>query len=87
MITKDIAANLRGGTELRHLKLKNADGISAVRCRVNGQCKVWKTKPSEFKLPVKHGLKNCFYITPENAAEWETVEQAEARAAVVNTKF
>lgn len=86
MITKDIAKNLRGGTELRHKKLKNADGISAVRCRVNGQCKVWATRPNDFKLPVKYGLKDCFYITPDNAADWETIAQAEARAAVINGK-
>lgn len=86
MITKDIATNLKHGTELRHVTLKNADKISAVRCRVNGQCKTWKTKPAEFQLPVKHGLKQCFYITPANADQWETVAQAEARAAVVNGK-
>jgi len=27
-----------------------------VRCRVSGACKVWKTRPAEFRLPVKHGL-------------------------------
>lgn len=83
MITVMIAKKLKGGTELRHKTLKNADGISAVRCRVNGECKTWKTKPNAFKLPVKYGLKQCFYITEENAGEWETIEQAEARAAVV----
>ena len=86
MITKDIATKLKHGTELRHVKIKNADGISAARCRVTGVCKTWKTKPEQFQLPVKHGLYDSFYITPDNAADWETVEQAEARAAVVNGK-
>ena len=73
MIDINIAKTLKGGTELRHKTLKNADGVSAVRCRVNGKCKTWKTKLTDFKLPVKYGLKECFYITPENGAEWETV--------------
>lgn len=49
--------------------LKNADG-SPVRCRANGKVKRWKTRPTEFRLPVKYGLKQCFYITPHNAHEW-----------------
>lgn len=70
MITREIALSLRGHQVLQHKTLKNADG-TPVRCRVNGACKTWKTRPSEFRLPVKHGLKHCFYITPSNAGEWE----------------
>lgn len=69
MITKQQATTLTQGTILEHVSVKNADGTPA-RARVNGQCKVWKTKPNEFKLPVKHGLKQCFYITQDNASEW-----------------
>lgn len=69
MITKEQAENLSYRTELWHKTLKNADK-TPVRCRVNGKCKVWKTRPTEFKLPVKYGLKECFYITPENAENW-----------------
>jgi hypothetical protein len=74
MITREQAIELgakRHGT-LHHTTLKNADG-SPVRCRVNGKCKVWKRQPSAFRLPVKHGLKFCFYIEQHNAHEWSVV--------------
>ena len=71
MITKEIAMNTGHGVNFHHVSEKNADGTPA-RCRVNGACKTWKTRPTEFRLPVKHGLKLCFYITLENAGEWIT---------------
>ena len=54
---------------LHHVSLKNADG-TPVRARINGKVKTWKTRPGDFKLPVKHGLRDCFYITQANAHEW-----------------
>lgn len=38
-----------------------------VRCRPNGAVKTWKTRPGEFRLPIKHGLRDCAYITQSNA--------------------
>lgn len=29
-----------------------------------------KTRPGQFKLPVKRGLQDCFHITHENAHDW-----------------
>ena len=73
MITKEIALSLEYRATLHHVREKNSDG-SPVRCRVNGKCKTWKTRPNDFQLPVKHGLKHCFYITPRNAADWSEGE-------------
>jgi hypothetical protein len=61
-------------SEFWHRTQRNADG-SPVRCRVNGKLKTWKTRPDSFRLPVKHGIKQCFYITPENAAYWVLAPQ------------
>jgi len=66
MITKEQAMTARN---FEHVSLKNADG-TPVRCRVNGACKTWKTRTADFKLPVKYGLKQCFYIDNTNAHEW-----------------
>lgn len=75
MINKETALTLaRPGVTLYHMTLRNADK-TPMRCRVNGRCQVWKTRPDDFKLPVKHGLKTCFYITPANGAEWTTSEE------------
>lgn len=36
------------------------------RVRRNGQTKTWKTRPGEFRIPVKAGLRACGYITHTN---------------------
>ena len=75
MVTKEVAVNSPHGTVFHHIRKKNADG-TPYRCRVNGQCKVWKTRPAEFRLPVKHGFYGpCFYITHLNNNEWLTEEE------------
>lgn len=70
MITKEIAMTVRKGAILHHTRDKGSDG-QPVRCRVNGECKTWKTRPKEFRLPVKHGLNRCFNITEWNCEDWE----------------
>lgn len=62
-------ADLLAAHEFWHRTITNADGTPA-RCRKTGKLKTWKTRPQDFKLPVKHGLKNSFYLTPENIGEW-----------------
>lgn len=69
-VTKEEAMNCH---TFYHYKLKNADG-TAIRCRANGKCKTWKTRPEEFELPVKYGLRECFYITQETCVDWSTIE-------------
>lgn len=69
MVTKEQAMTARN---FEHVSLKNADG-TPVRCRANGACKTWVTRPDDFRLPVKYGLKTCFYIEGGacgNAHEW-----------------
>lgn len=70
MLTLDDLPYLKPGTILRHVSRLGANK-QPVRCRVNGKVKLWKTRPGEFQIPVKHRLRNFFYITPNNADEWE----------------
>jgi hypothetical protein len=58
VITKEIALTTRN---FEHLALRNADG-SPLRCRANGACKTWVTRPLDFRLPVKSGIRGYFYI-------------------------
>lgn len=78
MITKEIAVTLRVGQELWHNTVVNRDG-TPLRCRVNGKCKTWKTREFAFKLPVKHGLKECFYIGTDSESllekDWSLPER------------
>jgi hypothetical protein len=52
---------------------KYADGKNTKRCRRNGATKTWKTRPGHFRIPVKYGLKTCFYITHANAHHYTPV--------------
>lgn len=71
-ITRDVAIYHQG--TFYHVHFKNSDG-TAVRCRANGVCKTWKTRPNDYRLPVKYGLRDCFYITPANCVDWEITEE------------
>ena len=70
-ITKELAMELKHGDYI-FSKLYSDSRGNPVRARVNGKCKTWKTRPEEFRLPMKHGLKSCFNITHDDAHEWET---------------
>lgn len=52
-----------------HVNLKNRDG-SPLRVRRSGKTQLWKTRPNEFKIPVKYGLYESTYITHENFDNW-----------------
>lgn len=70
MITIQEATNLKHGDILEHVHNKDSRG-APMRCRVNGRTKTWKTRPTEFQVPVKYGLYHCFYINEQNAADWK----------------
>lgn len=81
MITKEIAVNATYRQLFYHTRAKNADG-TPLRVRVNGKCKTWKTRPEEFRLPVKYGLRECFYIDQDNAHEFTTKEHCVCQISV-----
>jgi len=49
--------------------------------RRTGRTKTWKTRPNEFRIPVKYGMYDAFYIDHTNAHEWATNEYAAANPA------
>lgn len=66
-ITKEDAVNASHRDEFHG---KSANGAKIITVRVSGACKTWKTRPSEFKLPVKYGMYESGYITHEDCARW-----------------
>ena len=66
MITIEQAKQLKHGDILYHVTQRNADG-SAQRWRVNGAVKLWKTRPDEFKVPLKYGLYQYAYLDNDTA--------------------
>ena len=59
--------------EFWHRRLKYADGKTSIRARRNGRTKTWKRQPGKFRIPVKYGFYEYFYIDNNNADEWSTV--------------
>lgn len=39
------------------------------QARRNGMTKTWVTRPGEFRIPIKCGLKSCGYITHDTSPE------------------
>tara|TARA_R100001244_G_scaffold68739_2_gene56189 strand:- start:457 stop:675 length:219 start_codon:yes stop_codon:yes gene_type:complete len=70
MIDKAAAMALSYRDILHHKELKNTDG-TPLRIRVNGQCKTWKTRPEEFRVPCKHGMYDYLYVTQIDGDMWE----------------
>ena len=69
MITITQAKKLGYKDEIYHTTLRDSKGHS-VRARVNGKIQLWKTRPTEFRLPMKHGLYDTFQLTQDNADQW-----------------
>lgn len=51
----------------------NWDG-TARRWRVNGKVKLWVTMPWQIRVPLKHGLYNCSYLTHLNLERFTLVK-------------
>jgi hypothetical protein len=56
-----------------HRTATTKNGKAPLRCRRNGRTKTWKRQPGVFRIPVKYGLYDYFYIDNNNADEWSTV--------------
>jgi hypothetical protein len=69
MITIAQAKKLSYRNQIYSTTLRDSTGHS-VRARVNGKVQLWKTRPTEFKVPMKHGLRDGFYLTQDNANQW-----------------
>ena len=58
------AISLRKGQIVRHLVWTYKDGVTPMKFKVTGKVKQWKTRPGEFRIPVKAGLN--FHTTINN---------------------
>lgn len=53
-----------------------------VRVRPSGKCQTWKTRPNEFRLPVKYGLYENGAITHENAGSFHLADECPANPSL-----
>lgn len=79
MITKSQAMSLNYGAELHYtgnhectktIGPRGGVTVKITHVRVSGRCQTWKTRPDEFRLPVKYGLYESSAITHLNASCW-----------------
>jgi len=61
--------------------------IKVVRVRKNGKCQTWKTRPNEFRLPVKYGLYEYGEINERNCSDFHLAADCAANHLVVTDNF
>lgn len=59
-------------SEFHHVSESQGSGTQCARVRRNGRTQVWVTRPAEFRLPVKFGIRarDQFSITETDAQDW-----------------
>lgn len=84
MMTKQQAMACQHGQEIhytgrhectRTVGPKGGETVNVTRCRPSGRCQVWKTRPLEFRLPVKHGLYESGEVTHLNCLDFHLASE------------
>lgn len=68
-VTLELLLSRPVGTTLYSTNRTNRDG-SPLRVRTSGRVKTWKTRPGEFRVPVKYGLYTHGEITHNSMHNW-----------------
>ncbi len=55
-----------------HRTVTYKDGRTPYQVRRNGRTQTWRTRPNEFRIPIKIGFRGYGEITDRNADEWST---------------
>lgn len=78
-MTKETATQIRYGQTLHYTGRTACARITGprggvtekvTRYRVSGACQTWKTRPDDFRIPVKHGLYESAEITQRNGLDF-----------------
>ena len=69
MITKQEAMDLDIGQVIYHGKNRDSKNYPQ-KWRVNGKTQTWKTRPNDFKVPLKHGMYDWWYLQPSNVEDF-----------------
>lgn len=74
MVTQEQAASVREF----HFEGRGPCTTKVERWRANGAIKTWVTRPGEFRLPIKWGLRSYDYLTHENADQFHVASECPA---------
>jgi hypothetical protein len=78
MLTKSQAVNdmeFHRGECTRTVGPRGGVTENVTRYRRNGETKLWKTRPAEFRVPVKWGMRGYAYITELDVRDWHTPDE------------
>jgi hypothetical protein len=79
MVSRSQAALFRYGQELHYTGRHECTRVvgkrggiteNVTRVRISGKCQTWKTKPDDFRVPVKYGMYESSAIDQHNAADY-----------------
>jgi hypothetical protein len=61
---------------------RGGETVHIERWRRMGQTKLWKTRPDDFRVPIKFGMRarDSWYLTPDNAHEFHTADECPLEA-------
>jgi hypothetical protein len=62
-------------SEFHHVTETQSSGQQCARVRRNGRTRTWKTRPDEFVLPVKWGMRDQFSIHEIDADCWNVADK------------
>jgi hypothetical protein len=60
---------------------RGGETVKVETWRVNGACKIWKTRPLEFSVPIKFGLYASSYLTDRNGEDFHLASECNLSAA------
>lgn len=72
-LTRSEALKLRHGQIVYTPGYYNADGTTQ-RWKVKGAVKTWVKSPGRFKVPIKHGMRDYWYIDETNVQGFTLIE-------------
>ena len=81
MVTKEQVTNLTHGDELHYgccritIGPRGGENLKREVWRVSGKVKTWKTRPHEFRVPIKHGMYDNDYLDYFNATQFHLASQ------------
>ena len=50
---------------------------NVTRYRKSGMLKTWKTRPNDFRMPVKYGMRNHYYIDQGNCDQFHFASECD----------
>lgn len=58
--------------------------VNVTEVRQSGSIKTWKTRPNDFHMPVKYGLRESWYVDQDNAKDFHLASECPLLAVSVN---